>query len=179
MLKNSKTFVRIISFGMMSALVVLGVDVAIELRGHLALNQPISGNQLAHMLFEIFAVVTLAGGLLVVREHIGTLTRHNQSFADTLHALKDDFLELVERKLDHWALTAAERDVALLLLRGLTTSEIAELRGTSAGTVKLQSHALMKKSGTSSRSEFMALFLGQLMDTETFNSGVAAPPETN
>lgn len=170
-LKKNSIFVRIVFWGMMLALLVLGVDVGFDLHAHLILKLPFTDSQLMHLLFEVFAVTTLAGGLFVVREHISTLMQRNQNFAVTLHALKDDFHELVERKFGQWELTAAEKDVALLLLRGLATADIAEFRGTSVGTVKLQSHSLMKKSGTSSRSEFMSLFLEEFMDVGLLSAG--------
>jgi len=163
-LKRNRIFVRVVFWGMLSALLILGMDVIFDAVDHFVLRDLFVGKELIHMLLEMFAVITLAGGLMVVREYIQTLIQRNQDFAVTLHTLKEDFHDLVEVKFGQWDLTAAERDVALLLLRGLTTADIADFRGTSVGTVKLQSHALMKKSGTTSRAEFMSMFLEEFMD---------------
>ena len=50
-------------------------------------------------------------------------------------------MDVVEEKFAQWGLTAAEQDVALFLLKGLSTQEIAALRQTSEGTVKAQTNA--------------------------------------
>jgi len=56
-------------------------------------------------------------------------------------------------------LTAAERDVRALILRGLANAEIARARGTSVRTVANQVAALMRKLGVGSRAELAALAL--------------------
>ncbi|WRQ45452.1 helix-turn-helix transcriptional regulator [Rhodobacterales bacterium FZCC0083] len=81
-----------------------------------------------------------------------------------LSALKVDFDEYVRTQFAKWQLTVAEKDVALLLLRGLNTSDIAELRSVSVGTIKVQAHNVFGKSGVSSRVEFMALFMDEFID---------------
>ncbi len=44
----------------------------------------------------------------------------------------------IDRQFDKWGLTPAERDVALLQLKGLRHKEIADLRQTSERTVRQQ-----------------------------------------
>lgn len=56
------------------------------------------------------------------------------------------------------ALTSAERAVALLLLQGESTRDIAEARHTSVETVRGQIKSIYAKLGAASRSEFMARF---------------------
>lgn len=58
------------------------------------------------------------------------------------------------RSLD--ALSASEREVAGLLLDGLSNAEIAEIRGTSVRTIANQVASLFKKLGVRSRSELAA-----------------------
>ena len=54
------------------------------------------------------------------------------------------------------SLTAAERAVALLALRGLTNRDIARLRGVSARTVANQLASVFRKMGVGSRRELVA-----------------------
>jgi len=54
------------------------------------------------------------------------------------------------------SLTAAERDVALGMLRGESNAEIATRRGGSVRTVANQAAALRKKLGVASRGELAA-----------------------
>lgn len=53
-------------------------------------------------------------------------------------------------------LSAAEREVRELLVRGQSYAQIAELRQTSVHTVRKQVHALYAKLGVSSRRELVA-----------------------
>jgi DNA-binding CsgD family transcriptional regulator len=60
-------------------------------------------------------------------------------------------------------LTAAERDVGLLLLQGLRHKEIAHARRTSERTVRQQALSVYRKAGVEGRSELAGYFLDRLM----------------
>ncbi len=62
-----------------------------------------------------------------------------------------------------WHLTPAERDVAYLALKGLDVPEIAALRHAATGTVRAQLSGIYAKSDTSSRAQFAALFVEDLL----------------
>jgi len=47
----------------------------------------------------------------------------------------------------------SERDVALLSIKGVSISEIADMRQTRVGTIKAQNAAIYRKSGVSNRAE--------------------------
>lgn len=59
--------------------------------------------------------------------------------------------EALRRTIEQYGLTPRERQVALFLLEGLTSKEIAERMDISANTVKNYLHFIMTKLGTSSR----------------------------
>jgi DNA-binding CsgD family transcriptional regulator len=69
----------------------------------------------------------------------------------------------IDRQFERWELSPAEREVALLLLKGLSHKEVAGLRGTSERTVRQQALALYRKAGLSGRAELAAFFLEDLM----------------
>jgi DNA-binding CsgD family transcriptional regulator len=71
--------------------------------------------------------------------------------------------EAIDRQLNDWHLTASEKEVALLLLKGLSSKEIAEVRKTTEKTVRVQSMAVYSKSGLAGRSELAAFFLEDLL----------------
>jgi len=71
--------------------------------------------------------------------------------------------EAIDRQFDRWGLTPAEREVALLQLKGLRHKEIAELRHTSERTVRQQALAVYRKSGLNGRSDLAAFFLEDLL----------------
>jgi len=69
----------------------------------------------------------------------------------------------IDRQFDRWQLTAAEREVALLQLKGLRHKAIAELRHTSERTVRQQALAVYRKSGLGGRTDLAAFFLEDLL----------------
>lgn len=69
----------------------------------------------------------------------------------------------IDRQFERWALTPAEREVALLQLKGLRHKAIAELRHTSERTVRQQALAVYRKSGLNGRSDLAAFFLEDLL----------------
>jgi DNA-binding CsgD family transcriptional regulator len=100
--------------------------------------------------------------LLIVLALVGTdLLLDDRSGADPLHLL-------LEGVLDRWGLTPAERQVALLLLEGLSHAEAARVRDTSERTVRQQVHEVYSKAGLSGRSELAAFFLEDLLVGEAW-----------
>ena len=83
---------------------------------------------------------------------------------------RDDMRELI-RGLSHaidaqfeiWQLTVAEREVALLILKGLSHKEIAMVRDTSERTVRQQARAVYAKAKLSGRAALSAFFLEDLL----------------
>lgn len=69
----------------------------------------------------------------------------------------------IDDQFDRWALSSAEREVALLLLKGLAHKEIADLRGTGEKTVRQQALVVYRKAGLSGRAELSAFFLEDLL----------------
>lgn len=82
----------------------------------------------------------------------------------------------IESQFADWRLTAAEADVAGLLLKGASLREIAGLRRTSEATIRQQAQNVYRKSGLCTRSELSAYFLEDLFAFgEAFQSGL--PPD--
>lgn len=69
----------------------------------------------------------------------------------------------IDEQFDSWRLTPAEKDVALLLLKGLTHKEVAGLRGRAERTVRQQALAVYRKSKLSGRASLAAYFLEDLL----------------
>lgn len=94
-----------------------------------------------------------------------TRTRRRQLDAEAkLKLAAAAFMDVVEDAFSDWGLTPAERDVALFLIKGFATQEIAALRATSEGTVKAQTNAIYRKAGVKGRSQLLSLFIDGLMD---------------
>ena len=71
--------------------------------------------------------------------------------------------EAIDRQFERWGLTAAEGEVALLLLKGLSHKEIAAARGTTDATTRQQARTLYKKAGLTGRNDLAAFFLEDLL----------------
>jgi DNA-binding NarL/FixJ family response regulator len=82
--------------------------------------------------------------------------------------------EAIDRQFDRWGLTPAEREVALLQLKGLRHRDIAGLRQTSERTVRQQALSIYRKSGLNSRNDLAAFFLEDLLLPPRTSSDVRA-----
>ncbi len=71
--------------------------------------------------------------------------------------------EAIEGQFNLWNLTESEREVALLLLKGLSSKEVAAVRATSERTVREQARSVYSKAGLSGRSALSAFFLEDLL----------------
>lgn len=69
----------------------------------------------------------------------------------------------IEHQFERWELTKAEAEVGLLMLKGLSHKEIAQVRDTSERTIREQARAVYRKSGLSGRSALSAYFLEDLL----------------
>ncbi|RMF83933.1 MAG: DNA-binding response regulator, partial [Nitrospirae bacterium] len=71
--------------------------------------------------------------------------------------------EAIDAQLHRWGLTPAEREVALLLLKGLSLREIAAVRRVGEATTRQQAQAVYRKAGLAGRHELAAFFLEDLL----------------
>jgi DNA-binding CsgD family transcriptional regulator len=69
----------------------------------------------------------------------------------------------IDEQFDRWQLSPAEKEVGLLLLKGLSHREIAETRSVTEATARQQAGAVYKKAGLSGRHDLAAFFLEDLM----------------
>jgi DNA-binding CsgD family transcriptional regulator len=69
----------------------------------------------------------------------------------------------IQKQFDSWQLTPAEAEVGMLMLKGLSHSEIAHVRNASERTVRDQARAIYRKSGVTGRTELSAFFLEDLL----------------
>lgn len=113
---------------------------------------------------EVLAVLALFAGVAVTAREIRALLRRKLQAEARLRRASGALFETVQDQFDRWALTAAERDVALLTVRGLSIAQIAEARNTRTGTVKAQCAAVYAKAGVANRQQLLSLFLEDLLD---------------
>ena len=105
---------------------------------------------------------------LIVGPFLGALAlrralRRSDAAEKRLRLASGVFMEHLAERFEAWGLTPAERDVALFAIKGLSTSEISQLRATSEGTVKAQTYAIYRKAGVPGRAQLISLFVEDLM----------------
>jgi DNA-binding NarL/FixJ family response regulator len=73
------------------------------------------------------------------------------------------FLRSMQDQFDAWKLTPSEKDVALLLVKGLSLEEIARVRESGAKTVRQHAANVYAKAKLEGRHQLAAYFLEDLM----------------
>lgn len=86
-----------------------------------------------------------------------------QEWRDRTHSNAREIRGFIDQQFEAWELSPGEKDVALLLVKGLAMKEIAEIRSTSEKTVRQQATSIYKKSGLSGRQELAAFFLEDIL----------------
>lgn len=125
-----------------------------------------------HLLGEALIILLSFVGISFLVQEIRQRIRESESLNTQLKITRKDLSELnhklsqasrqygevIQEQLSAWDLTQSEKDVALLLLKGLSFEEIANVRDTKEKTVRQQATVIYRKSGLNGRHEFAAWF---------------------
>ena len=103
-------------------------------------------------------ITVLDGELLETRQNWQAFRAKNKSHAEAIR-------KLIDQQFAEWQLSDGEKDVALLLLKGLTMKEIADIRKTHEKTVRQQASGIYRKASLSGRQELSAFFLEDILST--------------
>ena len=122
------------------------------------------------------AVLTSVGVVLLFRvaarqreEHVKVIRdlelarAQGQRWRNEARGYLEGLGQAIEVQFSRWSLTDAEREVALLILKGLSHKEIATVRAVSERTVREQARAVYSKSGLTGRASLSAFFLEDLL----------------
>ncbi|GGD63747.1 helix-turn-helix transcriptional regulator [Lacimicrobium alkaliphilum] len=116
----------------------------------------ISGAMALYLIYEMHnrsrRLLRLKQELTLSNQKIGQLT-------DDMKKARQQYSESVQQQLHQWQLTNSEKEVALLMLKGLNFQEISVVRSTKEKTVRQQASSVYAKSGLDGRHELAAWFL--------------------
>lgn len=157
------------------AAILLGIAVLLAL--DLATDQALRSVSRSHLVVEGLAALSALGAAAWVltalrhqRQEVHRLRgdlAHSRAEADRWQEEAAEFLKGLSHAIDHqfdrWDLSPAEREVALLLLKGYATRDIAELRSTREATVRQQAQGIYRKANLEGRAELSAFFLEDLL----------------
>ena len=156
-------------------LAVLLLSIAIGGSIDVILDAPTTGRS-AHLLYEVAMIIVTLGvsawlwlGWRREERSNANLRRQvveRQTERDRWRTSAEDALAglavAIDRQLEVWGLTNAEREVVLLLLKGKTHKEIAAATDRSEKTVRQHATAAYRKAGLGGRAELAAYFLSGL-----------------
>jgi DNA-binding CsgD family transcriptional regulator len=114
-------------------------------------------------MIEIGAALGLILGLVLGAVALHRTARGRAAAEARLARAQGAFRDLLAERFAAWGLTPAEADVAAFAIKGMSTAEIAGLRGVAEGTVKAQTAAIYRKAGVSGRGQLLALFIEDMM----------------
>ncbi len=121
---------------------------------------------LSDVVFAAFAVLgVFALGCLLnqARRRARELQGHLREAREESRQLAGGVSSAMDEQFKRWNLSSSEREVALLMLKGLSMKEVASIRETSERTVRHQAQSIYSKSGIANRAELSAFFLEDLM----------------
>lgn len=118
-----------------------------------------------YMTIEALATLSLFSAIAFELRYLIRLLRRQAHLERQVSIAAGAFHEIMLGQFDTWGLTPSEADVAGFAVKGMTTAEIAQLRGAAEGTVKSQLNAVYRKAGVSGRSGLLGLLVDDLMAT--------------
>lgn len=136
------------------------------------------GASMSHLLVELFIAIVSFTLITALTFGIWKQSRSNnqlkaelaslsgkgkQSLPPALASARHELALVLKEQFENWKLTQTEREVAMLLLKGLSFKEIAAVRSTMEKTVRQQASAIYKKANVSGRHEFSAWFIEDLL----------------
>ena len=168
--RESRTRLVLASIGLAAFVLMLGVEVATEEGPVPTLDLLGDALQTALLVATAVACALLATRMQSQHEEKMNLLRDLESARAEGEAWRREAQlhvaglgTAIDRQFDVWGLTAAEREIGLLMLKGLAHKEIAAVRGTNDLTVRHQATAIYQKAGVESRTAFCAFFLEDLL----------------
>ncbi len=131
----------------------------------------------AHLSLNILLMILSFVGLLAVWRHFlqrgielaaakASLSIAQASLSkteDQAARLMGELSAIIHQQFDSWHLSDAEKEIALLLLKGLSLEEIAAVRGRAEKTVRQQASNIYSKAGLDGRHALSAYFFEDLL----------------
>jgi len=135
------------------------------------------GATFAHIIKEaviialsLLALVWILNGLRLQKEAIERLKQElnkseqlQQQPGEYILKSRQQLAEVISQQFAEWQLTGSEKEVGMLLLKGLSLKEVSIVRNTLEKTVRQQASAIYKKAGLTGRHAFAAWFIEDLL----------------
>jgi len=116
-----------------------------------------------HITLELLVFMAISLVLFRELQHVKSLTKEISIEKSKSARLAGELLQVMKEQFSKWGLTVSESEVSLLLIKGLSMKEIAEVRQVKEKTVRGQATAIYAKANCAGRHELAAYFIEDLM----------------
>jgi len=116
-----------------------------------------------HITLELLVFIAISLVLFRELQHVKSLKKEITVEKSKSARLAGELLQVMKAQFSKWSLTASEAEVALLLIKGLSMKEIAQVRQVKEKTVRGQATAIYAKANCAGRHELSAYFIEDLM----------------
>lgn len=117
-----------------------------------------------HVFKEALASFALLAGIGFETYHLRNIFRRKAKLERSVGLASSALETIIRDHFDLWKLTHSERDIAALLVKGMSIAEIAGVRGSAEGTVKAHLNAIYRKANVRSRSDLMSTIMDTLVE---------------
>src|SRR5688572_21025161 len=112
---------------------------------------------------QILASVGLVTGVAVSGWFLRLSLRRMERMGQQIDAAAGNFQDHLRTLFEAWSLSPSEQAVAVFAMKGFSNGEIAELRGTSASTIKSQMNSVYRKAGFANRQQLISFLVEDLL----------------
>lgn len=131
----------------------------------------------AHLMGELFLItISFFGSAFFIyqallhrkrntnlREKVSDLENKNSDYLKQVDSFRKGLSEAIDNQFTKWSFTPSEKEVGIMIIKGLSYHEIADARGISERTARNQGSSLLNKAQLKNKSELMAFFLEDLL----------------
>jgi len=121
------------------------------------------GDSLPHIIVELIVFLAITAVLFQEIKRVFSLRSDIHIERLKTARLSGELFEVMNKQFADWELSKSEREVALLLIKGMSMKEISGLRQVKEKTVRQQATQIYAKSGYSGRHELAAHFIEDLL----------------
>ncbi len=116
-----------------------------------------------HLILEAVAAIALSAGVIYLMRELRDLLNRMATMETGLRAARGEMTIIIDSFFDQWRLTPSEREIALLVLKGIDNESIARIRGTAQGTVRAQCTRIYAKAEVDGRAQLLSIFMEELL----------------
>lgn len=111
----------------------------------------------------LLGAIRLRANLAIANVNISEQRAATEIWRARARTYIDGLSKAISTQLDDWKLSASEKEIAFMLLKGLSLREIALIRGTNEKTTRAQAISIYQKSNLNGRADLAAFFLEDLL----------------